>query len=120
TNPPADTIFPLEYAFHLLGDVRGKTIVDLGCGEGLNTILLARLGANVVSIDCSEKNLAATNRRAYANSVRGNITLLESDRTTIPVDANQADHVLCGSIGHSADPVSTARQIRRVLRPGGT
>src|ERR1700694_2642909 len=36
-NPPADTPYGLEYAFHLLGDVRGKTVLDLGCGTGENT-----------------------------------------------------------------------------------
>src|SRR5213594_3813015 len=63
-RPPADTVFPLEYAFHLFGGIQGKTILDLGCGEGLNTIVLAGLGANVLSVDSSEKNLAATRRRA--------------------------------------------------------
>jgi SAM-dependent methyltransferase len=119
-RPPADTVFPLEYAFHLFGATQGKTIVDLGCGEGLNTIILAGLGAHVFSIDSSEKNLDATCRRASANGVRGNVTLLKSDRTTIPVRDNQADHVLCSSICHYSDPVATARQIRRLLRPGGT
>src|SRR5215469_10611222 len=32
--PPADATYSLEYAFYLLGDVRGKTVVDLGCGHG--------------------------------------------------------------------------------------
>jgi len=93
--------------------------VDLGCGEGLNTIILAGLGANVFSIDCSQKNLAATCRRAHANGVRENVTLLKSDRTTLPFGDNQADHVLCSSICQYTDPVATARQIRRLLRPGG-
>ena len=91
-----------------------------GCGEGLNTIILAGLGANVFSIDWSEKNLAATCRRACANGVTGNVTLLKSDRTTLPDRDNQADHVLCSSICQYTDPVATARQIRRALRPGGT
>jgi len=119
-RPPADTVFPLEYAFHLFGGIQGKTILDLGCGEGLNTIVLAGLGANVLSVDSSEKNLAATRRRACANGVKGRVTLLKSDRTTIPVGDNEADHVLCSSICQYADPVASARQIRRLLRPGGT
>src|SRR5882672_3728635 len=119
-RPSAETVFPLEYAFHLFGGIQGKTIVDLGCGEGLNTIILAGLGANVFSIDCSQKNLAATCRRAHANGVRENVTLLKSDRTTLPFGDNQADHVLCSSICQYTDPVATARQIRRLLRPGGT
>ena len=33
-NPPRDTPFALEYAFYLLGDIRGKTVLDFGCGRG--------------------------------------------------------------------------------------
>ena len=33
-NPPADTCYPLEYAFYLLGDAQDKLVVDLGCGAG--------------------------------------------------------------------------------------
>jgi SAM-dependent methyltransferase len=36
-NPPADTAYYLEYAYHLLGDVRGRRVLDFGCGNGENT-----------------------------------------------------------------------------------
>jgi len=29
-NPPADTAYPLEYAYHQLGDVQGRTVLDFG------------------------------------------------------------------------------------------
>src|SRR2546425_13117656 len=41
-NPPMHTVYPLEYAYALLGDVRGRTVLDFGCGSGENTLLLAR------------------------------------------------------------------------------
>ena len=44
-DPPADTIYGLEYAFYLLGDVRGKTVLDLGCGTGENIVPLIERGA---------------------------------------------------------------------------
>ena len=34
---PPDTSYSLEYAYHLLGDVAGKTVVDYGCGDGENS-----------------------------------------------------------------------------------
>jgi 2-polyprenyl-3-methyl-5-hydroxy-6-metoxy-1,4-benzoquinol methylase len=119
-QPPEDTICPQEYMFHLLGDLRGKTVVDLGCGEGINTVILASLGARVLSVDISEVSLEVTARRARANRVAANVTLLHSAATEIPVREAIADHVFCSQIIHHVDPILTARQIRRILRPGGT
>jgi 2-polyprenyl-3-methyl-5-hydroxy-6-metoxy-1,4-benzoquinol methylase len=118
-SPSADTPFPLEYAFHLLGNVRGKTIVDLGCGEGLNTVLLAALGAHVISVDISDQSLELTGKRAEANGVDKNVTLIHSNAMTIPVNDAYADGVLCAAILHHVDCIVTARQIRRILKPGG-
>jgi predicted RNA methylase len=45
-DPPADTCYPLEYAYHLLGDARGKLVLDYGCGDGIHTLTLARRESN--------------------------------------------------------------------------
>jgi len=119
-KPAESTPFPLEYAFHLLGELRGTTVVDLGCGEGLNTVILASLGARVLSVDISDKSLELTGKRAHANGVRENVTLVHSDAATIPVHDGTADRVLCAAILHHVDCVATAKQIRRILKPGGT
>lgn len=42
-------------AFKLLGNVKGRLVLDLACGEGYNTRLLARKGAKVTGVDSSEK-----------------------------------------------------------------
>ncbi len=42
-------------AFKLIGDVRGRQVLDLACGEGYNTRLLAHKGAKVAGIDFSPK-----------------------------------------------------------------
>jgi len=118
-RPPATTPFPLEFAFHLLGDVRGSTIMDLGCGEGLNTVILASLGAKVISVDISDRSLELTYDRAVANGVADNIKLIHSDAAGMPVDDGVVDRVLCAAILHHVDGVATAQQIRRVLKPGG-
>src|SRR5215475_5106807 len=75
-NPEESTVFPLEYAFHLMGDIEGKTVLDLGCGDGLNTVILASLGAKVLSVDISDKSLEVTHRRAKENGVAGNVQLV--------------------------------------------
>jgi len=42
-------------AFKLIGDIRGKLVLDLACGEGYNTRIMARKGAKPTGIDFSEK-----------------------------------------------------------------
>jgi ubiquinone/menaquinone biosynthesis C-methylase UbiE len=118
-HPRADTLFPREYAFYLLGDVEGRTILELGCGDGVNTVILASLGARVISVDISKQSLDHTCQRATANKVNDRVVLLHSDATAIPLDAASVDAILCSGLLHHVNPITTARQIRRVLRPGG-
>jgi len=118
-RPRADTVIPREYAFHLLGNVIGRTIIDLGCGDGVNSVILASLGARVFSIDISKHSLDVTAQRAASNRVDNRVTLLHSDATAIPLEASSVDAVLCTALLHQVDPIQTARQIRRVLKPGG-
>lgn len=44
-------------AFKLIGNVKGQLVLDLACGEGYNTRMLARKGAKVIGIDFSTKLL---------------------------------------------------------------
>lgn len=48
--------------FKLLGDVKNKKTLDLACGEGSNTRILARMEAQVVGADFSEKMIESAKR----------------------------------------------------------
>lgn len=48
----------------LLGDVSGKRLLDLGCGDGMELLEWARDGAVVVGVDNSARQLAAAERAA--------------------------------------------------------
>src|SRR5262245_27539553 len=56
-------------AFARLGDVRGRDVLDLGCGHGMAAVVLARHGARVTATDLSLGYLAEASRRARANQV---------------------------------------------------
>jgi len=67
-NPPPGTAYCLEYAYNLVGDVRGKTVLDFGCGTGENVIILARRGAHVVGIDISPDLIDLAKRKRQRSS----------------------------------------------------
>ena len=48
--------------FKLIGDVKDKLVLDLACGEGYNTRILAAKGAEVIGIDFSEKFIELAKR----------------------------------------------------------
>src|SRR5207253_9747875 len=51
-------------AFDRLGDVRGKRVLDYGCGHGMAAVVLARRGARVTACDLSAGYVAAARARA--------------------------------------------------------
>ncbi len=53
-NNPHRIHFIMPFTFKQLGDVSGKVILDLGCGEGGYSRELARKGAIVTAVDCAE------------------------------------------------------------------
>jgi len=56
--------------FELIGDVKGKRVLDLACGEGYNTRIMATKGAKVTGVDFSEK-LIELARREEARVKKG-------------------------------------------------
>ena len=56
--------FILPNMLQYLGDVRGKALLDLGCGEGGYARELARRGAQVWAVDCAERAIAYASERA--------------------------------------------------------
>jgi ubiquinone/menaquinone biosynthesis C-methylase UbiE len=50
-------------AFRIIGNVRGKQVLDLSCGEGYNTRILAKRGAEVIGVDFSEKMIKLAKQR---------------------------------------------------------
>jgi 2-polyprenyl-3-methyl-5-hydroxy-6-metoxy-1,4-benzoquinol methylase len=61
--------FSPEYRYRVAGDLRGKHVLDVGCGEGLNTVVLAKLGAFVTGIDISQGAIDAATERARINGI---------------------------------------------------
>lgn len=120
-DPPADTVYPLEYSFHLLGDVSGKTILEYGCGDGENTVVLAaREAGRVISLDISPDLIEIARRRLKVNGVGDDgVEFVVGSAHDVPLPDDSVDVVFGIAILHHLDLGLAAREVRRVLRPGG-
>lgn len=68
--------YPKEYCIALLGDVRGRKILDVGCGEGEDAVLLAKLGAIVTGFDVSPGAIQVAQRRAEIDGVADRVSFI--------------------------------------------
>jgi 2-polyprenyl-3-methyl-5-hydroxy-6-metoxy-1,4-benzoquinol methylase len=104
-------------AFGLLGDVRGLDVLDYGCGHGMAAVVLARRGARVTALDLSFGYIQEARARAAANAVTA--AFAQADAERLPFAAGSFDRVWGSAILHHLDIAVAARELRRVLRPGG-
>ena len=93
----------------------GLLCLDLGCGEGHNTRLLAGRGARVAALDVAEAFIAAA-----AEAGGPGIRYLVGDGEVLPFRASSFDAVTAFmSLMDVADPERVLHVVARVLRPGG-
>jgi SAM-dependent methyltransferase len=118
-RPPAETPYPLEYSYHLLGDVRGLRIVDFGCGSGANSVLLADRGAKVWGVDISADLIGIAKRRMAINGRAGGAGFVVCSGYDLPFPSGSIDVVFGIAILHHLDLKRASQEIARVLRPGG-
>ena len=106
---------------HSIIDIRGKTVVDIGCGGGIYTLALAEMGAvHVTGIDFSQAEIEAARERYSSIS---NITFIVGDAFHTGLESAQYDIVLERALIHhlrQEDLVRCFVEAHRILKPGGT
>jgi ubiquinone/menaquinone biosynthesis C-methylase UbiE len=116
--PAETTIYPLEYAFHLLGDVQGKTVLEYGCGDGENTVVLANRGAKIIALDISAELLGVARKRLEMNGCK-DVELLIGSAHCLPFPDESVDIIFGMAILHHLELDLASREVCRVLKRGG-
>jgi ubiquinone/menaquinone biosynthesis C-methylase UbiE len=116
------SVFRMKIVKEVLGEINGKTAVDIGCGNGSISFLLWFLGAKVHSIDISKKALRATseigNVSKYNKQFETN--LCQGDANRLPIKGETFDVVCCfETLEHLSDDRTAIKEIERVTKPGG-
>lgn len=114
----AITALENQHILAQFGDVKGKRVLDYGCGSAEGGVYLAKLGASVVGMDVSEGMLAAARRLANHHGVEIETRCVTSD--VIPAANDEFDLIYGNGVLHHA-PLDTAiPELARVMKPGGT
>lgn len=101
-----------------LKPLAGLTVADIGCGGGLITEPLARLGGNVTGIDAAPRNIEAAHEHAEAQGLDidyRNMTAEELAKSGARFDMVTALEI----VEHVADPASFMASLYDLLKPGG-
>ena len=101
-----------------LGDVEGKTLLDLGCGAGENSVYFARKGARCTATDYSPGMVEKALKLAAANSVQIEARTMNAMDIEFPADTFDIVYA-ANLLHHLPDPTVALREIHRVLKPGG-
>lgn len=111
-----------DWILKLAGDVRGKKVLDLGCGDGSLTYILAKSGAEVIGIDNEELGLKYANENLESMNHHKNLkyTFVTASAYSLPFDSNSFDLVVsCDVIEHLNEPEKMCIETSRVLKDGG-
>ncbi|MDX1650740.1 MAG: class I SAM-dependent methyltransferase, partial [Myxococcota bacterium] len=101
-----------ERELGILGEVRGRDVLELGCGAAAWTRALADDGARAVGVDLS--------RRQLAHAQAGGLRLVQGDAERLPFRDAAFDVVFCDHGATSfARPQRAVAEASRVLRSGG-
>jgi SAM-dependent methyltransferase len=97
-----------------LNKISGKTIVDFGCGEGVEAVEMAQKGAKqVIGIDIREDVLQTARQRAFTAGVQDTCVFASSTKELAEIV------VSIDAFEHFADPAAILRIMNKFLQPTG-
>ena len=112
--------YPVQTPFSEVIDydaLRGKPVLEIGCGAGAQAVVFARQGARITAIDLTAQAVALTRQRFLLDGVMGGIQQGDAERLAF---ADESFDLVWswGVIHHTADIRRAVAEIHRVLKPG--
>ena len=118
---PLHQINPLRLEWiNSLASIKGKAVLDVGCGGGILSDAMARAGATVTGIDLAAKSLKVAQLHALETQTP-NVTYREVSAEAMAAEAPaQFDVVTCMEmLEHVPDPSSVVKACATLVKPGG-
>ncbi len=99
-------------------ELKGRTVLDFGCGTGAQTLAFADSGCRMVAVDVNVGHLLTLKNHLLG---REELLAVQYDGRNLPVAPGTVDVAVSYDVlEHVADELQALREIRRVLKPGGS
>jgi ubiquinone/menaquinone biosynthesis C-methylase UbiE len=97
---------------------RGKRMLEVGCGAGIDLVRFARAGADITGVDLSQTAIDLACQNVAQNGLTADLRVMDGEALTFP-DASFDVVYGHGVIQYTADPQAIVAEMYRVLKPGG-
>jgi 2-polyprenyl-6-hydroxyphenyl methylase / 3-demethylubiquinone-9 3-methyltransferase len=109
----------LNHIDRTVGGLRGKKILDVGCGGGILSESMAERGAEVTGIDLAEKSLKVAKLHLYESNHKVDYQLISAEDLA-QKSPQTFDVVTClEMLEHVPDPASIVKACATLVKPGG-
>jgi 2-polyprenyl-3-methyl-5-hydroxy-6-metoxy-1,4-benzoquinol methylase len=111
-----------KLVLEFLPSVQAQRVLEIACGRGGFSRLLASKGAIVCGADFSETAIAIAKQKLLRHpELADRVTYIQADAQNLPCDAASFDSVIsCETVEHVPDPHAAVREMHRVCKPDGT
>jgi ubiquinone/menaquinone biosynthesis C-methylase UbiE len=110
---------PNEDELHLIGDVRGKHVLEIGCGGGQCSIAFAKRGAIAAGIDISDEQVKFARELARQHGVEATFEQGSADDLSAIADQSQEVVFSAYALQYVKRLDRCFAEVHRVLKPGG-
>lgn len=101
----------------------GKVVLDYGCGPGHDLVGFGVYSKpkRLIGVDISSSSLEEAKARLALHGIQSETIQLDPSQPVLPFEDASIDHIhSSGVLHHTPDPGLILRELRRVLKPGGT
>jgi len=107
----------LEYYKKYVG-LKGRKVLDVGCGLGGKSVRYAKEGAEICAIDCKLDDVAFARNFSFLQNIQ--VDFLQSDATSLSFSDNTFDVIILNDIiEHLSKPFDVLKECFRVLNQNG-